>query len=132
MNKLGAIWYPSLLTSIAVTLAALALPHWIAGVFAIVAVLLAMDTRARLPDYRRLVISINRWGFIPTVYEPYLRTKCSREVLRAAARETRRSASYPVILRKHGYRWWHLAPDGAFTRNSPFLNPKFWRAALGV
>jgi hypothetical protein len=128
VNRCLAIWYPSLLAAIAATIGFLMLPSWIACGPFVAALLLVMDAKARLSDYRRLSISINRWGFLPEIYEPYLRTKCSREVLRAAAPHVPVS----MIYQRHGYRWWHLAPDGAFTRNSPFLRPRFWRAALGV
>ncbi len=36
------------------------------------------------------------------------------------------------LVAKWGYKPWHVFPDKAFTRHSPFLKPRFWRSVLGL
>lgn len=35
-------------------------------------------------------------------------------------------------LHSIGYRWWHVLPDGTFTRRSPYLRRSFWASLLGM
>lgn len=133
MNRWLSIWYPASLSLLALTLAMLALPHWLAGIFIVVSVLLALDARARLKDYDRLVqaiLSPDQPGLDWRVMRRFTVSRCGREVLVRACH----SAGYRArpMLYSLGYRWWHLVPDGAFGRQSPFFKLRFWRNALGV
>lgn len=82
------------------------------------ALVFAGDVVGRFRDYQYLCTSEkDSWALLAF----YGRSRCGREVFIA------RYPSAREIYHEVGYRWYHILPDRALSRNSPFLNPRFWR-----
>jgi hypothetical protein len=87
--------------------------------FFFVASILLFDVNGRVRDLKYLLrISPKVRKFL---YGRYANTACGRQVMIAV--EPRAYFAYYDA----GYRWYHILPDYALTRNSPFLKRTFWR-----
>lgn len=137
-RALRSFYFPLMLGLIAATLAALIAVvsnynvwTWlIRAPLLLFAVAMFIDSFARYGDYRRLLPRMARnHDFRVEVWSMWRFTRCGRNVLIAADPNP---AEVKAYLRKLGYRWWHIAPDNTFTRNSPLLTLKFYKGALGL
>lgn len=97
-----------------------ALGHFVPGAFCFVAVIVfwfdAMGRQRDLKYLLRISPKVRRH-----LYGRYAGTACGRQVMIAV--EPRAYWAYHDA----GYRWYHILPDQAFSRNSPFLKRNFWR-----
>jgi hypothetical protein len=116
-----AIWLPLSLSLLSLSVGVLFL-SWLPFVSLLSclgAVVLFLDARGRHRDYLWLC-SLN-----PRVRMKYvsrmMRTACSRQVMISALPQARRA------YRQQGYRWFHILPDRALSKDSPFFNRTFWR-----
>jgi hypothetical protein len=113
-------------------------PHWTGAILGALAVIAALDVRARWRDYRRLV-PLFRWREDPDTFNDadavrllrrHRHSWCQRTAAIAAWRGAGNGEFAAWFYRHLGYRWWHVLPDGTFSRRSPYLNPAFYRALI--
>ncbi|MBO6719666.1 MAG: hypothetical protein JJ913_17045 [Rhizobiaceae bacterium] len=133
--SLLAIWPPLALFATSVTVASLPAPMFLRAAAVAGVVILIFDITARTRDFRRVV---GRLALDPSLLDRHiLRYKpswCQRTVLYWAADEALGRESRLHVgrqFRNMGYRWFHFFPDRTFTRDCPFLKPKFWRSLVG-
>ncbi len=133
--SLLAIWPPLALFATSVTVASIEAPLFLRAAAVGGIIILIFDIAARMRDFRRVA---NRLQAEPDSLDRHiLRYKpswCQRTVVYWAAEEAlgREGRSYVgEQFQSMGYRWYHFFPDRTFTRESPFLKPKFWRSLIG-
>lgn len=133
--SLLAIWPPMALIATSLTVASLPVPLALRAAAVAGLLILTFDITARMRDYRRVV---DRLALDPSLLDRHLvRYKpswCQRTVLYWAAEAALGRESRAYVGRQFaqmGYRWYHIFPDRTFTRESPFLKPKFWRSLIG-
>ncbi|MGE0266081.1 MAG: hypothetical protein AB7V06_25655 [Candidatus Obscuribacterales bacterium] len=134
MTYLRAVW-PPLILWMASFLTLLILPlGWWSLPIAVTSVIFYIDLCGRTEDYENL--RETAWmdgGHCKNrkFADRYGRTFCGRTVF---------SAVYPRVMGPlgwidtkayyryyKGYRWYHILPDGTFSKDSPFLKWNFWR-----
>lgn len=114
-----ALWLPSGLSILMGSLALFFAGSFL-SVFPLVAfVVFCFDTRGRYQDYKWLRSLEYRRRVV--LFGLFMRTACGREVMKAVEPDSR------YAYHDHGYRWYHLLPDGTFTKKSPLLTETFWR-----
>jgi hypothetical protein len=117
-----AVWIPlgfALLTFLAtISLLTYGPPMLWVLTFVIMVIFLA-DANGRINDLIYLLSLPPRRRF--HLYGRYMSTACGRQVMIAVS--PRAEQAYY----EYGYRWYHILPDKALTKDSPFLNSNFWR-----
>ncbi|MCF6322652.1 MAG: hypothetical protein L3J32_12930 [Rhizobiaceae bacterium] len=141
LAPLDAIWPPLALMFIATTIGLVS--AWFGITFlAVLAVvgfaILIGDTFGRSRDYLN---ARRRFGEARDEIEVYevvrrfrrawcARVACQAAWKRAGVKEAGKFGMATEYVKdtyfKLGYRYWHIFPDGTFTRNSPFLKIAFW------
>jgi len=133
-----AIWLPLLLLSLAtlVGLASAWLESYVLmGLAAIGFAISTGDCFGRSKDYlnaRRRFADARDELETYEVVRRFRRAWCARVACSAAwkrERSCQRGGSKRYVDDTYyelGYRWWHIFPDGTFTKNSPFLKTAFW------
>ncbi len=131
----SAIWPPILLllADLLVMPVVAIWSWWLVLPFAIGAIILCFDIAGRRTDFKLAARHFAAGRRPERVAKNYQFSWCGRVACAAAA-----SAVSPQIGKlvsdhyaTNGYRWFHIFPDGAFTRNSPFLSLRFWQITLG-
>lgn len=114
-----AIWLPTTFTTICCILG---LYHWF---FFLPAIVGAADIRSRYHDYRRLKsFGYQSYDYVPLakIAKLYRSSACQRNAAIAAIPHMRE------LFEALGYRWWHVLPDGTFSRKSPYLDYRFYKS----
>lgn len=118
-----AIWLPTTFTTICCILG---LYHWF---FFLPAIVGAADIRSRYLDFRHLVklrrlafTEYTYMGLVGKTFRRYRSSACQRYAAVAAIPEMY------YVFRGNGYEWWHVLPDGTFSRKSPYLDYKFYKS----
>ncbi|WP_300529259.1 hypothetical protein [Maricaulis sp.] len=133
-----ATWPPLLLC-----LAAIALAVGLGPIFppayaigAVGAGLLVFDAAARLRQAEAIRDLIQRHnGLTGPALSQFRQARaswCSRRAALAAAHSAGCGGEARALVLKWGYKPWHVFPDGAFSRRSPFLQTSFWRSVMGL
>ena len=98
--------------------------------------LLCFDSPARHREFRVLRHSVRiaegLTGEALARFRAARTTWCSRRAAIAAAHAEGFGADARALVTSWGYKPWHVFPDRAFTRASPFLKPSFWLSVLGA
>lgn len=133
---IGAMWPPLFLLALDMLVLGFALQMhfwWLAVPAAVGVFVLALDAAGRGVDYRHAVRHLQRGRSAERVAGLFQYSWCGRIACRAAARAVSPEAAAAVghYYRDSGYRWYHFFPDNTFTRESPFLNLRFWQITLG-
>ncbi|WP_203294429.1 hypothetical protein [Maricaulis parjimensis] len=134
--SLRAIWPPLFLALACLAVLALSPPLWL-GIGALAGFsILMLDAVARLRQYRdlRRVLRAAR-GLTGRGLVEFRRARtswCTRSAALAAAQAEGWGREARALVAKWGYKPWHVFPDKAFTRHSPFLKNAFWRSVLGL
>lgn len=125
-----AIWFPSVLYFLSSIPVIFFDWRWMTVIFLIAMVVFLFDVAGRIKDFYYLKYQRNFNHLWKQRYKFFLKrqssTRCSREVLIAVC---------PVAAddyRMLGYRWYHIFPDHAFTKDSPFLKISFWKSLFGL
>ncbi|MAK64189.1 MAG: hypothetical protein CMF75_05505 [Maricaulis sp.] len=134
--SLRAIWPPLLLALACLAILALSPPLWI-GLAALAGFsILVLDATARLRQYRDLRAGLRAArGLTGRALVEFRRARtswCTRSAALAAAQAEGWGKEARALVSRWGYKPWHVFPDKAFTRHSPFLKPRFWRSVLGL
>lgn len=132
---LSAIWPPiALLLADLLVMPVLALwSWWLVLPFAAGAIILCFDIAGRRADFRLAARHLAAGRRPVRVAKNYQFSWCGRVACAAAATAVSPAIGKTVAdhYSANGYRWYHIFPDGAFTRNSPFLSLRFWQITLG-
>ncbi|RUT88031.1 MULTISPECIES: hypothetical protein [unclassified Mesorhizobium] len=148
LHGLLAVWPPLALASISFGLAASTSPSLIdMGIWDNIAaygagLVFMTDVGARYAEFRKARAKIAEFEGSPalgTVFYQlgtyHKRSWCQRTALRWAATDVlgpRGGMIVTLWYKALGYRWWHVLPDGTFSRQSPFLKAGFWSSVVGV
>lgn len=131
----------SLLSAVALAWLALRLPGWGyetaawpawggAGVMLISAALCQADAWSRWQDYCRVKGLFQRHGWRSLFVTPFCRSRCQRDAVLLAARETGFGEQTRAWYRSQGYRWYHLAPDRVVDDPRALINMGFLKATF--
>lgn len=97
--------------------------------------IMILDISARMRDFGKVVDNLSREPtLLPRHISRYKRSWCQRTVLHWAAYSALGEDGRQYVRNQFalmGYRWFHIFPDKTFTRESPFINPNFWRNLFG-
>ena len=141
LAPLDAIWPPLLLMAMAATVGLVS--AWLGiktlVILAVVGIaILVGDCFGRSKDYRnarRRFIEARDEVESLDVVRRFRRAWCARVACNAAWKRTLAEVPHESIIEQDfvevnyyrlGYRWYHVFPDGTFTKNSPFLKIAFW------
>lgn len=132
-----AIWPPIALLCIALGIAVVSYVYALyplvflatVGVFVLIG-----DCFGRSKDYRsarRRFSNSNSSEEQVDIVRRYRRAWCARVACNAAWKREHEQLDAPRefcsnVYRAMDYRWFHIFPDGTFTRHSPFLKSAFW------
>lgn len=137
LAPIDAVWPPLLLMVLSASIGLLAswLGFYWLGILAILGVaILIGDLFGRSQDYlnakRRLAQAQNHEA-VTEVARRFRRAWCARVACQAAWKRVHNTHGLSEhwvgnVYQAIGYRWWHITPDGTFTKHSPFLKLAFW------
>lgn len=108
-----ATWLPASLFTLSFLLG---FEHWM---FWVAASIFWLDFVGRAWDYDYLLSLPDKKRRM--LFHIYAKTRCGRECMIAVDGDFARDYYYTL-----GYRWYHVLPDEALTRRSPFLKVTFW------
>ncbi len=102
------------------------------GLFFSLSVLLcsSADAHCRFREYRRFKQLFLRFGFRPRILRLSGGSRCQRDAMLQAARETGLERRVRAEFTKQGYRWYHLLPDQIVTNPLFFFHPRFLRSTF--
>ena len=97
--------------------------------------LLTLDTFARQKQFSDLRLELCRAGGLTghalARFRKARTAWCSRRAAIAASFAEGFGEESRLLVHEWGYKPWHIFPDGAFTKRSPFLRMGFWKSVLG-
>jgi hypothetical protein len=137
LAPLDAIWPPLVLLALAALIGLFSASFGIMSltVLAVVGIgILIGDCFGRSKDYlnarRRFIEARDEFESIEVVRR-FRRAWCARVACNAAWKREYLELEMPQnyvseSYARMGYQWWHIFPDGTFTKNSPFLKIAFW------
>jgi hypothetical protein len=87
-----------------------------------------LDALNRYREFKRLSILFRRYGFQPRLFAYFSGSRCQRDAIQAAARESGFRNEIRLYFQELGYRWYHLWPDASAQDPLLFLRPAFLRS----
>lgn len=105
---------------------------WLMVIMTIACVIMLFDVQARMKDFQYALMHIAA-GRRPDRIAHILRASwCCRVACIAAAEaaDGRSGEKVREFYQHAGYRWYHVFPDGTFTRETPFRYLQFWKVTL--
>ncbi len=140
LAPIDAIWPPLLLLAMAASIGMVTAYYGVLSLTILVVIgcaILIGDCFGRSKDYlnarRRFVEAANNYETYEVIRR-FRRAWCARVACSAAwkrefLRHDMAEAAETYVRDNYyrmGYRWWHIFPDGTFTKNSPFIKLAFW------
>lgn len=105
--------------------------HLCFGLFWLSATLCSLaDALWRVHEYRRIKYLLQTYGFRPRFFTSISRSRCQRDAMLQAARETDHDAEMKRFFDQQGYRWYHLLPDRIVLNPLTFFKPDFLRSTF--
>jgi hypothetical protein len=89
-----------------------------------------LDARSRFQNYKLVKDHLYIYGFQQRILKPFLKSRCQRDAVIAAADELGLSTHCKEYFRSYGYKWYHLFPDIIFRKPSVLLTRNFWLTTL--
>ncbi len=89
-----------------------------------------LDARSRFQSYKRVKDNLAIYGFDPRLVRPFIRSRCQRDAVLAAADELDHYQQCRKYFWNQGYRWYHILPDFVFTNPRRLLSRYFWQATF--
>ncbi len=120
-------------TPLALSIAGFTIAWWV-WPFVLIGLFFAYDLWQRYREFRRVRTRLREGtDDLLSLVERKRFTRCQRELLVVAA-EQAMGAGHEVRThyRALGYRWYHFAPDWAWTDPMMFFRPSWWRVFLGL
>ena len=93
-------------------------------------ILSQLDARSRFQSYKRVKDNFLIYGFDPRLLRPFIKSRCQRDAVLAAADELGYKNWCRSYFHSQGYRWYHILPDFVFTNPAYLLSPRFWQATF--
>ena len=85
-----------------------------------------LDARSRYQNYKMLRDQFYFYGFQHRIVKPFLKSRCQRDAVLAAANELGLAEACKRHFYKNDYRWYHVFPDFVFTHPQILLSKHFW------
>jgi hypothetical protein len=89
-----------------------------------------LDARSRYQNYKLVKDALYLHGFQIRILRPFMKSRCQRDAVIAAAHDLGLSSVCKEYFKSHGYRWYHILPDITFKQPSIFLTRNFWTTTL--
>src|SRR5215467_4364764 len=74
------------------------------------------DARSRYQNYKLIKDNLYIYGFQKRLLKPFIKSRCQRDAIKAAAGELGILHLCTEYFRDSGYRWYHLLPDVVFDK----------------
>ncbi|HXL56626.1 MAG TPA: hypothetical protein VN958_10235 [Chitinophagaceae bacterium] len=91
-----------------------------------------LDARSRYQNYKMLRDQFYFYGFQQRIVKPFIKSRCQRDAVIAAAQKLGLDAVCKNYFYKKGYRWYHLLPDFFFANPRLLLCKHFWLTTFFV
>jgi len=85
-----------------------------------------LDARSRYQNFKLIRDSLHTHGFQKRILKPFIKSRCQRDAIKAAAGELGMLDLCKQYFKESGYRWYHLLPDVVRTKPSVLLTRNFW------
>lgn len=85
-----------------------------------------LDALSRYQNYKMIRDHFYTYGFQPRIVKPFIKSRCQRDAVIAAAEELGLDAACKKHFYEMGYRWNHLLPDFVFTKPTYLSKKIFW------
>ena len=85
-----------------------------------------LDARSRYQNYKMFRDHFYNYGFQPRIIKPFIKSRCQRDAVIAAAEELGLEAMCKKHFYEKGYRWYHLLPDFVFSKPTYLIKRLFW------
>jgi hypothetical protein len=89
-----------------------------------------LDARSRYQNYKLIKDQLFIYGFQKRILKPFVKSRCQRDAVKAAASELGMSVQCREHFKNLGYNWYHLFPDAIFKKPSVLLEKNFWITTL--
>lgn len=89
-----------------------------------------LDARSRFQNYKLVKDYLWQYGFEPKVIKLFIRSRCQRDAVFAAANELRMQKQCKAFFGKYGYKWYHFFPDRFFSNPGILFTKHFWSQTL--
>lgn len=86
-----------------------------------------LDVRSRYQNYKQAKDQLYLYGFRSRILIPYMKSRCQRDAIITAGEELGLGQAVREFYSAHGYKWYHLFPDFAFSHPYYLLTPYFWK-----
>jgi len=102
-----------------------------AGLFWLSVMLCSLaDAHCRIREYLRIRDLLQAYGFRPRLYQERSRSRCQRDAVMQAARETGFQHEIRDYFAGLGYRWFHILPDTLVINPLTFFNRHFLKSTF--
>ena len=89
-----------------------------------------LDARSRFQNYKLIKDHLYLYGFQPRILKPFVKSRCQRDAVIAAAQELGLAEHCKAYFKSFGYKWYHLFPDVVFKTPAILLTKNFWQTTL--
>lgn len=120
-----ALWPPIILTLLSASLVSIAPGYW-KVIPVILTVIMVIDIYGRGKCYLRLY-SKPHVAYNTKIWDYYGTSFCGRNVIKSVCIYDVKEYYY-----KKGYRWYHLFPDGTFTKRMTLFRLSFWKSIADI
>jgi len=93
-------------------------------------ILSQLDARSRFQSYKRVKDSLVKHGFDPRILRPFIKSRCQRDAVLAAADELGCKPQCRSYFRFQGYRWYHILPDFVISNPGFLVSRQFWQSTF--
>jgi len=93
-------------------------------------ILSQLDARSRFQSYKRVKDSLHKHGFDPRILKPFIKSRCQRDAVLAAADELGYKTKCRSYFRSQGYRWYHILPDFVISHPGFLASWQFWQSTF--
>jgi len=93
-------------------------------------ILSQLDARSRYQSYKRVKDSLHKHGFDPRILKPFIKSRCQRDAVWAAADELGYGPQCRGYYRAQGYRWYHILPDFVISNPGFLVSRQFWQSTF--
>lgn len=84
------------------------------------------DAYSRYQNYKQLVDLFYTNGFDVRFVKPFIKSRCQRDAVMAAAQDLGYEKQCRNLFKTHGYHWYHLFPDVMFVNPKYLFSKNFW------
>lgn len=89
-----------------------------------------LDARSRFQNYKLVKDCLWQHGFEPRIIKLFIRSRCQRDAVLAAAGELGMQKECKTFFKSQGYKWYHIFPDCTFSKPGFLITKHFWDQTL--